>query len=217
MHSNIGVPDQVKQLLAKPGDGRTILRFRPKRIVFAQGDPADAVFYIQHGGIKLTVLSENGKEAVIAILGKGDFFGQNCLVGQTQRAFSASALTECTLMRLDMALALDLVKRHPEFAALLMTFVLQRTIRMQEDLIDQLFNSSEKRLARLLLLMADFDNDPRPESVVPPISQETLAEMIGTTRSHVNSFMTKFRRSGFIDYNGTLTVRTSLLQVLLQD
>ena len=208
---------ELKMLLTKSGDERTILKVRPKRTVYAQGDAADAVFYIQNGRIKLTVISKSGKEAVLSILGKGDFFGQDCLVGQLQRTFTAAALTDCTIMRLEKAVALRLVKGHQAFAALLMTFVLQRGIRMQEDLIDQLFNSSEKRLARVLLLLANFGSDGPPESVIPRISQETLAEIIGTTRARVNAFMNDFRRRGFIDYNGELRVRSTLLQVLLHD
>jgi CRP-like cAMP-binding protein len=217
MNREIEVPFELKTLLTMMGDGRTILKIRPKKVVFAQDDPADAIFYVQHGRIKLTVLSAGGKEAVLSILGKGDFFGQDCLVGQMQRTFTAAALTDCTITRLERAVALRLVKGHQAFAALLMTFLLQRGIRMQEDLIDQLFNSSEKRLARVLLLLANFGSDGPPESVIPRISQETLAEMIGTTRARVNAFMNDFRRKGFIDYNGELRVRSTLLQVLLRD
>jgi CRP-like cAMP-binding protein len=204
-------------LLATPRDGRTILTLRPRKTVYTQGDLASAVFYIQYGKIKLTVVSTNGKEAVLSILGKGEFFGQNCLVGQMQRTFTATALIECSLVRLEKALALTMIKEHPAFAAQLMTFLLNRSIRMQEDLIDQLFNSSEKRLARVLLLLANFGGEGQPESVIPRISQETLAEMIGTTRARVNTFMNKFRRMGFIDYNGHMRVHSSLLQVLLRD
>jgi CRP/FNR family cyclic AMP-dependent transcriptional regulator len=210
-------PVELKALLTKAGDGRTILKVRPKKTVFAQGDPAEAVFYIQQGKIKLTVLSAAGKEAVLAILGKGEFFGQDCLVGQMHTTFTASALIDCILMRLEKSVAARLIKQHPAFAARLMAFLLQRSIRMQEDMIDQLFNSSEKRLARVLLLLADFGSDDRAESVIPRISQETLAEMIGTTRSRVNTFMNEFRRLGFINYNGTVRVRSTLLQVLLRD
>jgi len=205
---------ELKSLLTKPGDGRTVLKFRRNRTVFAQGDVASAVFYILDGGVKLTVLSEGGKEAVIAILRRGDFFGQNCLVGQAQRSFTASVLVDCTLMRLEKSVVPLLIKRSPEFAARLMSFLLQRTIRMQEDLIDQRFNSGEKRLARVLLMLADFDNKGGSESAIPRISQETLAEMIGTTRSSVNIFMNEFRRRGFVKYNGVVKVRSTLLQVL---
>jgi CRP/FNR family cyclic AMP-dependent transcriptional regulator len=205
---------ELKSLLTKPGDGRTILKFRRNRTVFAQGDLASAVFYILDGGVKLTVLSESGREAVIAILRRGDFFGQNCLVGQMQRSFTASVLIDCTIMRLEKAIVPLMIKRHPEFAARLMSFLLQRTIRMQEDLIDQRFNSGEKRLARVLLMLADFDSKGGSESVIPRMSQETLAEMIGTTRSRVNIFMNEFRRRGFIKYNGGVKVRSTLLQVL---
>jgi CRP-like cAMP-binding protein len=205
---------ELKSLLTKPGVGRTILKLRRKRIVFAQGDEADAVFYILDGAVQLTALSEGGKEAVIAILRRSDFFGQNCLVGQAERSFTASVLMDCTVMRLEKAVVPLLIKRFPEFAARLMSFVLQRTIRMQEDLIDQRFNSGEKRLARVLLLLADFDKSDSSESIIPRLSQETLAEMIGTTRSRVNIFMNEFRRRGFIKYNGVMRVRSTLLQVL---
>jgi CRP/FNR family cyclic AMP-dependent transcriptional regulator len=211
--------DELKLWLGKPGEGRTNCKFRPKGIIFAQGDPAESVHFIQHGQIKLTVLSETGKEAVLALLGSGAFFGQNCLVGETQRSFTASALTECTVTRLERTAALALIKNQPTFSECMMTYLLKRNIQMQESLVDQLFNSSEKRLARVLLMLANFGTEHRPETVISRISQETLAEMIGTTRSRVNAFMNEFRRLGFIDYNynGEIRVRSSLLQVLLRD
>jgi CRP/FNR family cyclic AMP-dependent transcriptional regulator len=207
----------IETLLSTNGDGRKVVELRPTKIVFAQGDPADAVFYVQNGSIKLTVLSESGKEAALAILGPGDFFGQNCMMGEERCKFTAECLTDCIITRLEKAVVLDLIQQHPEFTTRLMSFLLQRTMRLQEDLIDQLFNSSEKRLARILLLLADFSEDNRKEAVLPRISQETLAEMVGTTRSRVSTFMNEFRRLGFVDYNGELRVRSSLFQVLLRN
>jgi CRP/FNR family transcriptional regulator, cyclic AMP receptor protein len=202
-------------LLTTAGDGRTILKLRKKEIVYAQGDVADTLFYIQQGNIKLNALSESGREAVVAILRTGDFFGQHSMVGLEQRQSAASCLTDCTVTRLDKAVALGLVKQHPEFAALWMSFLLRRAVRLQQDLVDQFFHSSEERLARTLLMLADFGNGEREESVIPRISQETLAEMVGTTRSRVSMFMNEFRRLGFVDYNGEeLRVRNSLFHVL---
>src|ERR1700674_79677 len=207
-----------KTFLAKVDGGRTILKSRDGQIVFSQGEPADAVFYIQKGRVKLTVVSEQGKEAVVAILGKGDFFGEGCLAGQALRMASATAMMECEIMRLAKAAVIRVIHNEPSFSEMFMSHLLTRNIRVEADLVDQLFNSSEKRLARALLLLANFGKEGKPEPVVAKISQETLAEMIGTTRSRVSSFMNKFRRLGFIDYNGTgLEVHSSLLNVVLHD
>jgi CRP/FNR family cyclic AMP-dependent transcriptional regulator len=178
---------------------------------------ADAVFYIQQGKIKITVISEQGKEAVVAILGTGDFCGEGCLTGQPLRIATASAMTECVIVRLEKAAIIRVIHEEPAFSELFMSHLLTRTIRVEADLVDQLFNSSEKRLARALLLLANFGKEGKPEPVIAKISQETLAEMIGTTRSRVSSFMNKFRQLGFIDYNGHLEVHSSLLNVVLHD
>jgi CRP/FNR family transcriptional regulator, cyclic AMP receptor protein len=206
-----------KNFLAKVGDGKTILDYRKNDIVFSQGDVADAVFYIQQGNIKLTVVSEHGKEAVVAILGPGHFFGEGCLNGHPLRIATARAVDECVITRLEKATMIATVHREPEFSELFMSYLLTRNSRIEEDLIDQLFNSSEMRLARLLLLLANFGKNGRPEPIVGKFSQETLAEMIGTTRSRVSNFMNKFRDLGFISYNGTIEVHSSLLSVLLYD
>jgi CRP/FNR family transcriptional regulator, cyclic AMP receptor protein len=212
--------DQVfdpKRFLAKVGTGRTVVRFVPDNGIFAQGDPADAVFYIQEGRVKLTVVSRQGKEAVIAILGEGDFFGEGCLAGQPLRMASAAAMSECSLMRLEKAALTRLLREEPEFSEMFLMHVLSRNIRFEADLVDQLFNSSEKRLARVLLLLANFGKVGEPQTVIPKISQETLAEIIGTTRSRVSFFMNRFRKMGFIHYNGGLEVHSSLLNVVLHD
>lgn len=194
------------------------MSLQKKQTVYAQGDPCDAVFYVQNGQVKLTVLSDSGKEAIVATWGEGDFFGEGCLVGQLKRIGTASAMTECTLMRVEdkeMRRTLDNERR---LSKLFVTHLLSRNIRYEEDLVDQLFNSSEKRLARVLLLLARFGNDGLPQTTdVGEISQETLAEMVGTTRSRVSFFMNKFRRLGFVDYNGGLKVHSSLLNVVLHD
>jgi CRP/FNR family transcriptional regulator, cyclic AMP receptor protein len=186
-------------------------------VVFAQGDPADAVFYIQKGKLKVTVLSKHGKEAVVAILGAGEFAGEGCLAGQRRRMATVLAMTDSEAVRLEKADVIRMLHDKPQFASVFMAHLLARNIRVEEDLVDQLFNSSEKRLARLLLLLANFGKDGKPEAVVAKISQETLAEMIGTTRSRVSFFMNKFRKLGFIDYNGSLEVHSSLLSVILHD
>jgi CRP/FNR family transcriptional regulator, cyclic AMP receptor protein len=206
-----------KAFLAKIGGGRTILKSQDGQIIFSQGEPADAVFYIQKGRVKLTVVSEQGKEAVVAILGKGDFFGEGCLAGQALRMASATAMMECEIMRLAKAAIIRVIHNEPSFSEMFMSHLLTRTIRVEADLVDQLFNSSEKRLARALLLLANFGREGKPEPVIAKISQETLAEMIGTTRSRVSSFMNKFRQLGLIDYNGKLEVHSSLLNVVLHD
>jgi CRP-like cAMP-binding protein len=207
-----------KSFLAEVGEGRTISQYRKDQIVFSQGEPADAVFYIQKGKVKVTVVSDQGKEAVVAILGAGEFCGEGCLAGQARRIATVRAMTECTIMRLQKTSIVRVLHDEPAFSEMFMSHLLARTIRVEEDLVDQLFNSSEKRLARLLLLLANFGKEGRPEPLIAKISQETLAEMIGTTRSRVSFFMNKFRRLGFLDYNGEgLEVHSSLLNVILHD
>lgn len=207
----------LKTFLAKAGEGRTISKYRKNQIVFSQGESADAVFYIQQGKVKLTVVSEQGKEAVIAILGPGDFLGEGCLNGHARRIATSRAVDECVVTRLEKATMIAVIHNEPEFSELFMSYLLTRSSRIEEDLIDQLFNSSEKRLARLLLLLANFGNEGRPAPIVGKFSQETLAEMIGTTRSRVSFFMNKFRKMGFIEYNGKLEVHNSLLNVVLHE
>jgi CRP-like cAMP-binding protein len=199
--------------------GRTIVAFPKKKTIFNQGAPSEAVFYIQTGKVKLTVLSKTGKEATIGILNEGDFFGESCLSGQALRMCSATAVTDCTVMCFDKESMLDVIHREHAFSDIFVTYLLTRSIRYEEDLADQLFNSSEKRLARVLLLLARFGKEGKPEVVIPKISQETLAEMVGTTRGRVNFFMNKFRKLGFIDYQAgdELQVHSSLLNVVLND
>jgi CRP/FNR family cyclic AMP-dependent transcriptional regulator len=207
-----------KLFLAKVGAGRSIGRYRKDQIVFSQGDPADAVFYIQSGKAKVTVVSERGKEAVIAILEPDSFFGEGCLAGQPRRMATVSTIAEGVFMRLEKASVVRVLHDEPAFSEMFIARLLARAIRVEEDLIDQLFNSSEKRLARMLLLLANFGKDGRPEPVIANVSQETLAEMIGTTRSRVSHFMNKFRKLGFIHYDGDgLEVHSSLLNVILHD
>jgi CRP-like cAMP-binding protein len=197
--------------------GVTAITFGKDQVLFAQGDPADSVFYIQEGQVKVTVLSEEGKEAVVAIHAPGDFCGEGCLAGQPVRIASVVAMTNGVAARIEKATVIRLIHDNPEFSELFTAYILARTIRVEADLVDQLFNSSEKRLARLLLILANFGKEGKPEAIIPQISQETLAEMIGTTRSRVNFFMNKFRQLGFIDYNGNLEVHSSLLSVVLHD
>jgi CRP/FNR family transcriptional regulator, cyclic AMP receptor protein len=206
-----------KLFLAEAGKGRARTDYQKNQILFAQGDPADAVFYIQKGKIKLTVVSKQGREAVVAILGAGDFFGEACLAGQSLRVASASTMSDCSIMRLERAGVIRLLHDQPAFSDVLLHHLLSRNIRIEEDLVDQLFNSSEKRLARVLLLLANFGKEGKPEPVVPKINQETLAEIVGTTRSRVSFFMNRFRKLGFIEYNGRLEVHSSLLNVILHD
>jgi CRP/FNR family transcriptional regulator, cyclic AMP receptor protein len=206
-----------KIFLAKVGEGKTVFEFRKDQIVFSQGEDADAVFYIQQGKVKLTVVSEQGKEAVVAMLGPGHFFGEGCLNGHPLRIATTRAVDECVITRLAKATMIATIHNEPEFSELFMSYLLTRNSRIEEDLIDQLFNSSEKRLARLLLLLANFGKEGRPEPIVGKFSQETLAEMIGTTRSRVSFFMNKFRKLGFIEYNGKLEVHSSLLNMVLQE
>ena len=206
-----------RTFLARVGEGKTISKYRKNQIVFSQGEVADAVFYIQQGKVKLTVVSEQGKEAVVAILGPGHFFGEGCLNGHPLRIATTRAVDECVITRLEKATMVAAIHNEPDFSELFMAYLLTRNSRIEEDLIDQLFNSSEKRLARLLLLLANFGKESRPEPIMGTFSQETLAEMIGTTRSRVSFFMNKFRKLGFIEYNGKLEVRSSLLNVVLHD
>ena len=206
-----------KSFLAKVGEGRSIGRYCKDQIVFSQGAPADAVFYIQKGKARVTVVSEQGKEAIVATLGTNDFFGEGCLAGQTQRMATAAAMTDSVIVRLEKAAIVRVIHQEPAFSEMFIAHLLGRTIRVEADLVDQLFNSSEKRLARLLLLLANFGKEGKPEPIIAKISQETLAEMIGTTRSRVSFFMNKFRKLGFISYNGSIAVHSSLLNVVLHE
>jgi CRP/FNR family cyclic AMP-dependent transcriptional regulator len=203
--------------LATIGDGRKILAFEKKQSIFTQGDTADAVFYIRTGKVRLTVVSKAGKEATIGILKEGDFFGEGALAGQMVRMGSATAMTDCEVLRVNKKAMMEAVHGEHAFSDLFVAYLLARNIRYEEELVDQLFNSSEKRLARVLLLLAHFGKEGIPETVIPKISQETLAEMIGTTRSRVSFFMNRFRKLGFIHYNGGLQVHSSLLNVVLHD
>ena len=207
----------VKEFLATVNGGRTVTTYRKNQKIFSQGDPADAVFYIQEGKVKVVVVSSAGKEAVVALHGKGDFFGEGCLTAQPVRLGTVVALTECVIMRLDKKSIIEVLRGDPKFSEAFMAHLLARTARVEEDLVDQLFNSSEKRLARVLLLMANFGKEGKPEPVITKISQETLAEIVGTTRSRVSTFMNRFRDLGFINYNGVLEVHNSLLNVVLHD
>jgi CRP-like cAMP-binding protein len=207
----------AKSFLAKVGEGRSIDRYDKGQAVFSQGDPSDAVFYLQKGKVKVTVISEQGKEAVVAILEPNDFFGEGCLAGQAQRISTVAAMTDSIIVRLEKAVIIRVIHEEPAFSELFIAHLLGRSIRVEADLVDQLFNSSEKRLARLLLLLANFGKEGLPEPIIAKISQETLAEMIGTTRSRVSFFMNKFRKLGFIDYNGGIHVHSSLLNAVLHE
>ncbi len=207
----------TKTIVALVGSRRKVHLFERKRTVFSQGDAAEAVFYIQEGRVQISILSSRGKEAIIAVLDAGNFFGEECLAGQPIRMARATTATSSTLLEIKKKTMVSLVRTRPEFSERFMAHLLSRNIRIQEDLVDQLFNSSEKRLARILLLLANFGKDGRPEAVIPSISQEALADMIGTTRSRVSAFMNKFRKLGFIEYNGELNVHSSLLNVILHD
>ena len=198
-------------------DGRSIASFAKKQTIFAQGDLSDAVFYIQEGRVKLTVVATSGKEATIGILTQGDFFGEGCLAGQPLRMCSATAMDDCSVMHIDKKSMMEVIHRERAFSDMFVEYLLTRNIRYEEDLVDQLFNSSEKRLARILLLLAHFGKDGEPQVTIPKISQETLAEMVGTTRSRVNFFMNRFRKLGFVRYNGGLEVHSSLLSIVLHD
>ncbi|MDH5320706.1 MAG: Crp/Fnr family transcriptional regulator [Nitrospira sp.] len=220
---HVQTPFNLDTFLSKVEKGRMMLRSPKKQILFSQGDTTDAVFYIQAGKVKVTVVSKHGKEAVVAILERGAFVGESCLVGQTIRTATATTLEDSRILRIEKAVMLRLLQEEPKFAEAFMSYLLVHSIRVQEDLVDQLFNSSEKRLARALLLLAHFGKEGKPETVIAKVSQETLAEMIGTTRSRVSFFMNKFRKLRFIDYksglrgNGKLHVHSSLLTVVLHD
>lgn len=206
-----------RTLLTRVNEGRSVESYRRKQVIFAQGDPADAVFYVQKGRVKLTVVSKQGKEAIVALLGPDEFFGEGCLAGQPLRMSTATATEDTTILRVRKKSMVRLLHTDQRFSELFTTYLLSRNIRYEEDLVDQLFNSSEKRLARVLLLLAHFGKDGRRELVIPKISQETLAGMIGTTRSRVSHFMNKFRKLGSIDYNGGMLVHSSLLNIVLYD
>jgi CRP/FNR family transcriptional regulator, cyclic AMP receptor protein len=207
----------AKTFLATAGVGRSIVKYRKGKVVFSQGDAADSVFFVHSGKVKIIVTSAQGKEAVVAILAARDFFGEGCMAGQSRRIASAVALTDAVVLQLDKTVMLRAIHEQQEFSEVFIAHLLSRSVRVEADLVDQLFNSSEKRLARLLLLLANFGKDGDPEPVIAKISQETLAEMIGTTRSRVSFFMNKFRRLGLINYNGSIEVHRSLLNVVLHD
>jgi CRP/FNR family cyclic AMP-dependent transcriptional regulator len=217
LRKKVAVTFEPKTFLAKVGEGKQISKYRTDQIVFLQGDAAEAVYYIQRGKIKLTVVSQRGKEAVIGVLGSDQFFGEGCLNGHPLRMTSATAIEECLITTITKASMIVTMRQEPKFSELFMAALLNRNSRIEEDLIDQLFNSSEKRLARVLLLLANFGKDDAPEPIVGNFSQEVLAEMIGTTRSRVSHFMNKFRKLGYIKYNGKLEIHNSLLNVVLYD
>jgi CRP/FNR family transcriptional regulator, cyclic AMP receptor protein len=206
-----------KVFLASIGRGRRILEFRKKWPIFTQGEPANAVFYLQKGRVKLTVVSARGKEATIGMLAAGDFFGEGCIADQPLRMTTASTMTDCTVVRIEKKAMMQVLHQQRTFSDLFVAYLVSRNIRFEADLVDQLFNSSEKRLARILLLLARFGKEGKPEALVPKISQETLAEMVGTTRSRVSFFMNRFRKLGFVQYNGGLYVHSSLLNIILHD
>jgi CRP-like cAMP-binding protein len=211
------LPFDPKAFLSKVNGGRAISDYQKDQIVYMQGDLADSVFYVQSGKVKKTVASEQGKEAVVALLGTGDFFGEGCLTGQPLRLATVSAMAECVIVRITKAEITRVIHEEPAFAELFIAHLLARNSRVEQDLVDQLFNSSEKRLARILLLLANFGKEGRPEPILATISQETLAEMIGTTRARVSFFMNRFRKLGLIDYNGQIEVHSSLLDVVLHE
>jgi len=203
--------------LAQVGNGHTVTKYRKDQIVFSQGDPADAVYYVQKGKLKVTVVSDRGKEAVAALVSPGEFFGEACMAGQLKRLVTVSAMTDAVVVRIGKLEMSGLIREQSGFSQIFTTHILNRTIRVEADLIDQLFNSSERRLARLLLLLANYGNEGKPEPIIAKISQETLAEMIGTTRSRVSFFMNRFRKLGFISYNGHIEVHKSLLNLVLHE
>jgi len=207
----------LKVFLTKGNGGRMSAEYRTNDRIFVQGDPADAVFYITEGKVKLTVLSKQGKEAVVAILGVGDFFGEGCLAGQPVRMGTAVSMSACSITKLEKSEVIRVLHEEPNFSEVFVAHLLSRNVRIEEDLVDQLFNSSEKRLARVLLLLANFGKEGIPQTVIPKISQETLAEIVGTTRPRVSFFMNRFRKLGFIDYNGGLKIHSSLLNIVLHD
>ncbi len=208
----------AEAFLARAGLGRKILRLKNNQVAYAQGDPADAIFYVQKGRLKVTVTSTQGKEATIALVSAGEFLGENCMISaHPLQLATASAMTECALLRISKTEMVRALNQEPAFSKVFVSFLLTRNARIQADLVDQLFNSSEKRLARILLLLAQFGKESKPETVVAKISQETLAEMIGTTRSRVSFFMNRFRRLGFIEYNGEIRIHNTLLNIFLQE
>ena len=207
----------AQRFLDSTGSAKKVVKYEPASIVFSQGDPALSVLYVQQGGVRLSVISETGKEAVVALLGTGDFFGEGCLAGQPVRMATATAIAETTVLVVEKRRMLQLLHDQSGFSDRFITHMLARNIRIEEDLVDQLFNSSEKRLARTLLLLARYGKQDKPHRVLPKVSQEVLAEMVGTTRSRVNFFMNKFRKMGFIEYNGGIKINNSLLSVVLHD
>ena len=206
-----------KEFLASASEGRSITKYRNNQTIFKQGEPADAVFYVQKGKVRVSVVSDRGKEAVVSILGPDEFFGEGCLSGQALRIATVDAMTEAVVVRIGKVEMIRLLQKEPLFSEMFTTHLLGRTMRIEADLIDQLFNSSERRLARLLLILANYGNEGKPEPILAKISQETMAEMIGTTRSRVSFFMNKFRKLGFIDYNGNIEVHKSLLNLVLHE
>jgi CRP/FNR family cyclic AMP-dependent transcriptional regulator len=206
-----------KDFLAKVGVGKTVVEFHENQTVFSQGDVADTVFYIQHGKVKLTVISEHGKEAVVAILEPGQFFGEGCMNGHQKRMATTTAMENCVITVITKVAMIAALHDEPTFSELFIAYLLHRNSRIEDDLIDHLFNSSEKRLARLLLLLSNFGKEGKPQPISPNVSQETLAEMIGTTRSRVSHFMNKFRKLGLISYNGHIEVHSSLMDAVLRD
>jgi CRP/FNR family transcriptional regulator, cyclic AMP receptor protein len=216
--SRAGVPGfDAQAFLMSVGAGRSTKKYQSKRTIFRQGDPADAVFYIQEGKVKLSVVSEQGREGVIAILGVGDFFGEGCLAGQRSHMASAATMTASTIVRIEIDTMIGVLHDEPKLSAMFMAFLLSRNIQFEADLVDQLFNSSEKRLARVLLLLANFGKGGKLEMVIPKISQDVLAARVGTTRPRINFFMNKFRKLGLIEYNGGLKVHSSLLNIIVHD
>jgi CRP/FNR family transcriptional regulator, cyclic AMP receptor protein len=217
MRTNVVLAFDPKAFLTRIETGKTTREYRNEQVVFSQGDAADAVFYIQSGKVKLTVVSTRGKEAVVGVLERGSFFGEGCLAGQPLRMATANAMQASSIVRVGKSTMVGVLHREPEFAELFIAYLLSRNVRIEEDLVDQLFNSSEKRLARILLLLAHYGKESKPETVIAKVSQETLAAMIGTTRSRVSYFMNRFRKMGFIHYNGGLQVHSALLTVVLRD
>jgi CRP/FNR family cyclic AMP-dependent transcriptional regulator len=214
---NTGPGFDFEVYLARPGNAGRVFKYHKNQIVFSQGAPADAVFYVQRGKLKISVVSERGKEAVAAIIGPDEFFGEACMAGQPHRLVSVSAMTDAVVVRIEKPEMIRLVQQHAAFSQMFMTHILNRTIRVEADLIDQLFNSSERRLARLLLLLANYGGQGKPEPIITKISHQTMAEMIGTTRPRVSYFMNRFRRLGFISYNGHIEVHKSLLNLVLHE
>ena len=210
-------PPNFQKFLAPIRRGKTTLTCAKRQLLFSQGDAADAVFWIQAGSVKLTVVSQQGKEAIISILEPNSFIGEPCLAGQTIQAVTATTMEHSRILRFDKDVMIRMLHKEPEFGEMFISYLLAKSVRIQEDLVDQLFNSSEKRLARLLLLLAHFGKEGKPVPIIAKISQETLAEMIGTTRSRVSFFMNKFRKLGFLEYNGGVHVHSSLLNVVLHD